>query len=458
MCRAAGLREVSLTADDELECRPHKALITGIGRNFNRELGHKAFRTACAVSLDTPLDVAIDTLRRNVSRALSHPQSTIRLMVQGDRYWYSEATVAEVMADVLLIDRQGHGLARSIRFGDGCGDSAMPAAICVCEPYKGHVRRAADVRSNAASGTSSDEASTMTWLFRHDVVDGWRVLRFLCSLFFEECPLTFERLRLRHEDKKRRQQRGFVGHFLRGAGSVFGIALLAPAALMRLGMLGIASSSISVRRQFYMHAVVSLARLKELSHVHRTGGTSSTLTACIAAAFFAADPTRQRAVVGSNILFDPDAPQGNHVCVKMASLSRPRIGERSVLTGAARTLNAPSQGVADLVIGNVTRAFVKGQLPRGVTRAIDRRHDAMDFLVSNLPAFDSSSPTVFDLQTLREFTEWAPSIVYVIGVEDDLFCDFYWAVRPSFSTQAFMRTFASVSGAKDVHTHLADSY
>ena len=83
MCRAAGLREVSLTADDELECRPHKALITGIGRNFNRELGHKAFRTACAVSLDTPLDVAIDTLRRNVSRALSHPQSTIRLMVQG---------------------------------------------------------------------------------------------------------------------------------------------------------------------------------------------------------------------------------------------------------------------------------------------------------------------------------------------------------------------------------------
>ena len=82
----------------------------------------------------------------------------------------------------------------------------------------------------------------------------------------------------------------------------------------------------------------------------------------------------------------------------------------------------------------------------------------MDFLVSNLPAFDTSSPRVFDLQTLREFTDWAPSIVYVIGVGDDLFCDFYWAVRPSFSTDAFMRTFTSVSGAKDVHTFLADSY
>ena len=430
-----------------------------MGINFRRPLGLTTFRCACSIGLDSTLDEAYLTLRRKLSKLLEDPQATVRLMVQGERYWFSDASSASILEQVLIIDREGQGLARAVRFSDGKGEKAVPAAICVLEPYVGHVRSSADVEANVGAGQAVGRAVTCTWLFRHDVIDGWRVLRYLCPCILEECPLTFERLKQKHEAGKRKAaSRSTTAKLAHTSKTLCGAVAVSPYALYRLARLGFASPPLGPRRQFYLHATVSLKKLKEIAATHKIGSPSTTLTACIAAAFFAADPTRDRCVVGSNVLFDPDAPAGNHVCVKMASLDRPQFSDRSVLTRAARTLNASSQSLVDLLVGNVTRSFVKGRLPHMVARAIERSHSAMDFLVSNLPAFDSASPNVFDLQTLRECSEWTPSIVYVIGVGDELYCDFYWRVPSSFSTDAFMRTFTSVSGAYHVHTQLADSY
>jgi hypothetical protein len=430
-----------------------------MGINFRRPLGLTTFRCACSIGLDSTLDEAYLTLRRKLLKLLEDPQATVRLMVQGERYWFSDASSASILEQVLIIDREGQGLARAVRFSDGKGEKAVPAAICVLEPYVGHVRSSADVEANVGAGQAVGRAVTYTWLFRHDVIDGWRVLRYLCPCILEECPLTFERLKQKHEAGKRKAaSRSTAAKLANTSKTLCGAVAVSPYALYRLARLGFASPPLGPRRQFYLHATVSLKKLKEIAATHKIGSPSTTLTACIAAAFFAADPTRDRCVVGSNVLFDPDAPAGNHVCVKMASLDRPQFSDRSVLTRAARTLNAASQSLVDLFVGNVTRSFVKGRLPHMVARAIERSHSAMDFLVSNLPAFDSASPNVFDLQTLRECSEWTPSIVYVIGVGDELYCDFYWRVPSSFSTDAFMRTFTSVSGAYHVHTQLADSY
>ena len=162
-------------------------------------------------------------------------------------------------------------------------------------------------------------------------------------------------------------------------------------------------------------------------------------------------------MIGTNVLFDPDATQGNHVCVKMASIQR-GSSESATMRAAASAMNSKSQALADMLIASLTQKFVQGALPTFVTNQIDKRHNAMDILVSNLPAFDISRPAVLDLQTAREFTEWAPSIVYVIGVEDALFCDFYWGARPSFDHDVFMRNFQHITGATGVHTTLPACY
>ena len=47
-----------------------------------------------------------------------------------------------------------------------------------------------------------------SWLFRHDVLDGWRCLRYLTSLLFEHTDLTVDRLRARHAAKCRGRASG----------------------------------------------------------------------------------------------------------------------------------------------------------------------------------------------------------------------------------------------------------
>mmetsp|Transcript_14000 Transcript_14000/g.28190 ORF Transcript_14000/g.28190 Transcript_14000/m.28190 type:complete len:509 (-) Transcript_14000:527-2053(-) len=480
----------------DLDCQSGRAestKIVGVGRNFNRDLGKKSFRTACSIYVDASLESTVATLRRKLREALEDPESTTRLMVQGDRYWYSDAPAEAIVDDMLLVEHsKGGKLACEMRFRDGRGDSPMLAAYCVCEPYSGTVRSAADVEAGVGAGEALGKATTVSWLFRHDVIDGWRVLRYLCSLIFESSPLTYTKLRERNEENKRRdRERGAVMRLCRSLGRACGAVALSPMACLRLGQIGCRAEMNEDGRQFYLHAVVNLSRLKEIGAAHGLGGISTTLTACIAAAYFAADSTRQYATVGQNILFEPDTPVGNHVCVKVVSLRRPPVVELDalhddsgdlkeggkpltysdsaagphpshtdavILTDAGRAMNAASQGLVDLLLGNLTRQYVKGELPSSMSRAIEQRHNSMDFLVSNLPAFNATQPRVFDLQTMRESSEWAPSIIYVIGIGETLFCDFYFTVRPTFSIEGFIKAFQRVSGAENVHTTLAGCY
>lgn len=479
--------------DDIVLTHPDAKKITGIGRNFYRELGLKAFRTACTVTMASNFEDTMATLRRKITASLDDPKSTCRLFVQGDRFWYSDSP-AEELLDAILFKGEV-GTAHAERFRDGHGELALPAAICVVEP------------APASDSAAADRPTLVTWLFRHDVIDGWRVLRYLCTLMMERCDLTLDRLRQRHREKRASQKEVGTGvKIARGVGAVCGVTALAPLAAYRLLSVASGPSRKVDRRQYYMHAVCSLARLKELSSQHRLGGVTTALTACIAAAYFAAgapprappragrvrslpegsasrprphvpspltlgsrlpsprasssrlaDATRSSAMIGTNVLFDPDATQGNHVCVKLASIQRGSTGT-ATLRGAASVMNSKSQALADMLIASLTQKFVKGTLPSIVTRSIEKRHGAMDILVSNLPAFDISRPAVLDLQTAREFTEWAPSIVYVIGVEDALFCDFYWGARPTFDHDVFMRTFQQITRATGVHTTLPACY
>ena len=57
-----------------------------------------------------------------------------------------------------------------------------------------------------------------------------------------------------------------------------------------------------------------------------------------------------------------------------------------------------------------------------------------------------------------EFTNWAPNIVYCLGVCGNLCMDFYWEVRPSFDEAAFLKELTTTLGAKRFHTELPAMY
>ena len=218
-------------------------------------------------------------------------------MVQGAQYWFSTNS-PERIADSLIKVATDTKDARERRRSDARED-AVPASVCILEPVEG----------------SGGTRTLATWLFRHDVLDGWRCLRYLTSLLFAQTDLTVERLRARHAAKKRPS----VARRLAGkAGATAGVALLAPLAAYRLAKLTRSPEPREGLGKFYLHAHVSVSALKELGKARRLGSLTNTLTCAITAAYFAADPTTRRASVASNVLFDPDNPSGNHVCLKLS--------------------------------------------------------------------------------------------------------------------------------------------
>ena len=62
------------------------------------------------------------------------------------------------------------------------------------------------------------------------------------------------------------------------------------------------------------------------------------------------------------------------------------------------------------------------------------------------------------MQVAREFVAWTPSIIYALGVVDNLFLDFYWEVPPSFDEKVFLDTFVKLVDATNVHTDLPPCY
>lgn len=417
--------------------REGRTKIYGIGRNYNRELGSGAYRTGAAIMLDCNLATSMDIIRRNMEDFARDPCSTVRLMVEGDEFWYSDAPWAELF-DMLVMVGDG-ATARAERL-NACFEEAVPVGVCVCE----------EIAPAEGEGNTGGKCLA-TWLFRHDVIDGWRALRYLCRLVLGTADLTLDRLYARHENSQK--QLGFGAKVCKALVSAAMPACFAPLALQKV--LNVAcQNSLGERRKFYAHVICDLPRLKQLGQERGVGSLTSHLTATILDAFFAANPSRQYANVASNVLFDSTSPEGNHMCLKVACI--PRKGNTMLKT--AQALGATSQKVADLWVAALSRKYALGHLPPPVEDFVDQRQKGLDFLVSSLPAYDRTTPTVLDLKVTREFTQWNPSIVYALGIGQSLFLDFYWEVPHDFGDDIFCSRISELLEATQTHTNLPENY
>ena len=107
---------------------------------------------------------------------------------------------------------------------------------------------------------------------------------------------------------------------------------------------------------------------------------------------------------------------------------------------------------------NGSRAFALGQLSKKRTKWIEERQRQLDFLVSSLPGTECSEPACADLQVCREFVNWAPSIIYCLGLGGQIYMDFYWEVAPTFDEELFLKTLVERVDAVRHHTNLPPMY
>jgi len=415
-----------------------KMAIYGIGRNYNRELGRGAYRTGAAIRLSTNAAQTIKTIWHNFQEAAQDPRATLRLMVQGDQFWFSDASAVELFE--LMVVTGDSTTPRNERL-TARYDEVEPVGVCVVEEVR------------PASGEDPGE-SMATWVFRHDVIDGWRCLRYLCRLVLGTSDLTLDRLQKRHTDSVSTASR--YAKMCQLAMSIAAPIAYAPAALYRISRVLRYNNKEGVRRKFYAHVVCNLKTIKEIGVRRELGGMTSTLSAIILEAYWAADPNVKHCNVSSNVLFDATRPHGNHMCLRISCMSR----KGSTPQKTAKSLNCSCQKVADTLMNAITRRYTLGTLPewKPMHSHIEKQQKGIDFLVSSLPAFDRCTPTVLDLTVVREFTDWNPSIVYALGIGDRLFLDFYWEVHTSFSDGVFLKHIEESMQALNCSTEMPPSY
>ena len=87
-----------------------------------------------------------------------------------------------------------------------------------------------------------------------------------------------------------------------------------------------------------------------------------------------------------------------------------------------------------------SRSYALGNTYESLNPIIESRQQNLDLLVSNLPAFETTTPATLDLQVVRDYDNWAPNIVYAIGTEGVLRLDCYFCVNPTFDGQVFKET------------------
>ena len=436
--------------------------VKGVGRCFSRGIPTgECFRTGCIIHLAAPMHMVHETLRRNlVHDAASHAECTVRLMVQGSQYWYRTDGAEAVFEDTVFLAASPLE-ARARRRSDRECTTAVPAQVCILE-------------EEVADDEGTQRITTLvTWLFRHDVLDGWRCLRYLGPLVFEQSVNTADRLRERYLLQAKQRKRGY-GSFVF---NTLATTILAPAATLRLWSIRGSRRPSPPNHPFltvttaqcYLHASVSVETIKNLAQSQGLGSVSQALTCVLVAAFFHADPERRSTTVATNQLFDMEAAVGNHVCVKVArvNVKRDVVDDtntntdttKDLMRTTARTLRAPAQQLADVCVSHVSRAYTLGHFSASVDRFIEARHRSLDLLVSNLPAFDSTVPAVRDVQVARDFVSWTPSIVYAIGVGDRIFLNAYFAPQgPAFDVYRFAKALVGVAEAKDVHMRLPHCY
>jgi len=412
--------------------------IYGVGRNFNKELGTGAFRTGGEMKMLCDLPTMVEITRRNILTYAKGPEHSIRLFVQGSKFWFSDCTPEELL-DQILIECSGPDTARDIRRRDAI-DDLVPVCLCMCE-----------AREPLEDGTPQ---SVCQWLFRHDVIDGWRSLRYVFTCGFDTHLLVHKKLKARYEAKQQEAARSSTLVKMAKMGSRAAAALvLTPAAFLELKRIS-SVSQYGERRKFYAHVVVELETLKAIGKENRLGSLSNVLTCVILEAYFAADPSKQRANVGNAVLFNPDSPHGNHMCMKVCSV--PRKG--CSLKATAAQLRRKRQQLTDAWTVMVSRAYALGHLPKRVNGWIETRQKNLDFLVSSLPGTERSTPPCTDLHVCREFTNWHPNIVYCLGLNGMVYMDFYWEVQPSFDEAGFLKTLIERIGPVRHHTQLPAMY
>ena len=399
--------------------------VYGVGIKYNENIGKDIFRTAGVMEMQCDLQTLIKNIRENItSRTKDDKNHTLRYMVKDDKFWacdWHQDDICNVVLHVVSENTKDKNLAHKLR-RDDLRSSTLPICLCICEAI-------------------DDEHSRVSWVFRHDVIDGWRAMRYLFTCAFSNYDLTYDRL----QQKKR-------SHYL--AFQKIRMVLTSPFLFYKLYSIS-KVREFDTSRQLYLHTICDLNDLKNIGKSMGLNSLSECLTFVFSEAFFAGYKTISKVNVGNTILFNSDAYVGNHMCTKICKVTTKHVKYPKRL---ANIMNSSSQKQLDLAIGFLSKKFTQGKCTSKLQKWVEKQQDALDILISSIPCTDTSEPNVENLTVCREYTKWYPSIVYCLGINGKLYMDVYWQVSDTFDKNNFVKVLTDRIKPLKYHMNLPEIY
>lgn len=404
--------------------------IKDLGLVFNDSLGDNTHRVSVSVVFDNTVKDSLAILRRNFDQYVTNPRHCLRMRVVGAKYWYTDVSVSSLFDELVHVGNAQDG--KALRRGDR-RDREAPLAYCFLE--------------DTGSGTRN------TWMFRHDLIDGFRVCQQILPISFEKCNMVTKKLADRYHASVKKQS---------NTRKAINVLATVPSVLCRLP--GSIYTFVKIccaknknfppnvqRRPMYLHLECPLTSLRQSAKEQGVPSLNNFINAALVIAFFAAQQKSQRTMFAINCISEFTAKTGNGTCIKVCDIPR----QNGSIAATAETIQSQTNSLYNTIIYLFTRFYAQNysKFPKWFRNWFGQRHDQFDFLVSNIPAFDVGAvPTIKGYETVRESLDWAPNIGYIVGNEDKLYFDFYFNVPDSFNREAFQNKLSTVIEADNTCT------
>jgi hypothetical protein len=389
--------------------------IYGVGRSYNDEIGQTVFRTGGRIELLCSKQKALVILRTNILKACDDYEHCIRLVVKNDRFWFDDSPAELVCTQVLFDANDLKVSIKSLRTQDTWQTQA-PASICIVEEM-------------------SENTCSVSWLFRHDVIDGWRALKYLFTLSYEASTFKTSIKKPVHKT-----------HFT----SFFNITR----AIMNAGRILHTPKLPSQPRKLYVHLSCPITRLKSVGGMNNIERLTDVIKAIMVDATFKSDKTLKSINVAHAVLYNPVSSHGNHCCLKVCNIQP----KKNSIRQSGYLFQRNSQIVTDSIIMNLSKAYSRGKILKCIKHAFERHEEKLNILVSSLPGCETTEPVTKDVQVCREKITWTPNVVYCIGTCAQMHMDIYWQVDATFEEYTFFKCLKEHLPPTRFHTELPKMY
>jgi len=376
--------------------------IKDIGAAFNKGIGKDTYRVAIIGKYTIDIQTAKNNLYTNILKECKNKNHLLRLRVKRDKFFFTTKKSEKLFTEIVII----------------CDISDI-------EHYRKNDKYNIDMPiAYVCLSRYSDKYTYVTWMFRHDLIDGFKYSQTIIPLLYTYAPLIYDRIKLKSKGgTKKKTIKDNCIYFIKALPDT---VINLPKTLTPVKHIG--------KKKYYCHTL-SYTDIIKIECKKYNCGINNYINSVFVLAFFKAYPHKKTCHFAINMLSGYNKLAGNSTSISVLIIQR-----TTVLSKILKSIEKQTHKLLFYLIYKISTVITSNYniLPKIICNWFDKTHRSWDFLASNIPSYDKGAiPSNINTWTIRETDDWLPNIFYGIGTADVYTLDIYWTVTNKFNQVSF---------------------